>query len=201
MANPRTHTPVPWRACVTVTAALALVISGNSLAMAGTTTLRQSHSVITTTDGALHGRGLVGPGEARPAGPFSVCPLDQPHHYRDDFGDPRYAGGFHRHQGIDVFAPLGTPIRAPFDGRAETSVSWAGGLQLYVYGPDGFAFNAHLSKAGTIGRVTAGTVVGYVGNSGDAIGGSTHDHFEWHPGGGPAVDPIRVLNAVCRSQR
>jgi murein DD-endopeptidase MepM/ murein hydrolase activator NlpD len=154
---------------------------------------------MTSPDVALHGRGTIST-ERPPRGPVLVCPVDPPRHYRDDFGDPRYAGGFHRHQGIDVFAPGGTPIRAPFDGRVETSVSWAGGLQLYVYGPDGFAFNAHLSRAGKTGKVTAGTVVGYVGNTGDARGGSTHDHFEWHPKGGPAVDPIHVLNAVCASQ-
>src|SRR5205823_9280546 len=45
---------------------------------------------------------------------FTVCPVDPPRHYTDDFGDARYAGGFHRHQGIDIFAQRGTPVRAPF---------------------------------------------------------------------------------------
>jgi len=130
---------------------------------------------------------------------FLVCPVDRPRHYVDDFGDARWAGGFHRHQGVDVFAPRGTPIRAPFDGRAKRSDSWAGGLGVYVYGRRGFAFNAHLTRLGKLGRVRAGTIVGYVGNSGDARGASTHDHFEWHPHGGGAVDPFRLLNSVCRS--
>ena len=62
------------------------------------------------------------------------------------------------------------------------------------------------------GTVTAGTVVGSVGNSGDAIGGVTHDHFEWHPNVIPphpwrspygytvvntAIDPFPYLNMVC----
>lgn len=136
--------------------------------------------------------------EAKEKAPvLELCPVDRPRHYMDDFGDPRWGGGFHYHQGIDIFAPRGTPIRAPFDGKAVRSDSWAGGLGVYVYGRRGFVFNAHLTELGKLGKVHAGEVVGYVGNSGDAIGGSTHDHFEWHPGGGPAVDAFRLLNAAC----
>jgi murein DD-endopeptidase MepM/ murein hydrolase activator NlpD len=138
-------------------------------------------------------------GEAqRPGRLLEVCPVDRPRHYVDDFGDARYAGGFHRHQGVDIMAPEGTPIRAPFDGKTKESGSWAGGLGVYVYGKKGFVFNAHLTKLGKQGKVKAGDVIGYVGNSGDARGGSTHDHFEWHPDGGAAVDPFRLLNAACK---
>jgi murein DD-endopeptidase MepM/ murein hydrolase activator NlpD len=140
---------------------------------------------------------LVDP-ELNPDLILELCPVDWPHHYIDDFGAPRRAGGFHRHQGIDIMAPGGTPIRAPFDGRAEVSNSWAGGLGVYVHGERGFAFNAHLMRLGKLGKVQAGDVIGYVGNSGDARGRSTHDHFEWHPGGGRAVDSFSLLNAVCR---
>ena len=129
---------------------------------------------------------------------FLVCPVDRPRHYIDDFGDARWVGGFHRHQGIDIMAPRGTPIRAPFDGRVESSDNWMGGIQLYVYGKKGFVFNGHLDRLGKTGKVHAGDIVGYVGNSGDARGGSTHDHFEWHPGGGPAVDSFALLNQACR---
>lgn len=139
--------------------------------------------------------------EAKPRkqGPlFEVCPVDGPRRYVDDFGDARWFGGYHPHQGIDVFAERGSPIRAPFAGRAEESTSAAGGLGVYVYGKRGFVFNAHLERLGKLGKVKAGTVVGYVGNSGDARGSSTHDHFEWHPGGGPAVSSFKLLNAACR---
>jgi peptidoglycan LD-endopeptidase LytH len=130
-------------------------------------------------------------------GVLLVCPVDQPHSYTDDFGAPRYAGGFHLHQGNDIFAPTGTPIRAPFPGTASGASNGLGGLAVKVFGSQGYVYNAHLSRLGTLGSVSTGTIIGYVGNSGDARGTSPHDHFEWHPGGGSAVSPFPYLNAVC----
>lgn len=135
--------------------------------------------------------------EPKPKGPFAVCPVDRPREYIDSFGHARYSGGFHRHEGIDIMAPSGTPVRAPFAGTTRVSTNWAGGLAVEVHGPEGFVYNAHLSRLGTLGKVKAGTVIGFVGNSGNATGGSPHDHFEWHPGGGAAVNPFELLNAVC----
>jgi murein DD-endopeptidase MepM/ murein hydrolase activator NlpD len=128
---------------------------------------------------------------------FEACPVDRPHRYIDDFGDARLSGGFHRHEGIDIFAPYGTPVRAPFDGKVRRSSNWAGGLAVIVTGRNGFVYNAHLSAIGKLGRVAAGDVIGYVGDSGNARGASPHDHFEWHPGGGPARNPYRLLRETC----
>jgi murein DD-endopeptidase MepM/ murein hydrolase activator NlpD len=126
-----------------------------------------------------------------------VCPVDRPRRFTDSFGDARYFGGYHRHTGIDIMAPFGTPVRAPFSGFARTTSNPAGGLGVYVEGRKGFVYNAHLARLGKRGRVRTGTVVGYVGNSGNARGGSPHNHFEWHPKGGPAVNPYRLLVKAC----
>ena len=128
-------------------------------------------------------------------GVLLVCPVDQPMSYSDNWHAPRWGGGFHLHQGIDIFAPTGTPIRAPFDGEAVVADNWLGGLAVKVYGDSGYVYNAHLSEHGMLGPVKAGDIVGFVGSTGNASG--PHDHFEYHPGNGDAVNPYAFLNAVC----
>jgi peptidoglycan hydrolase CwlO-like protein len=145
-------------------------------------------------------------------GPFERCPVDGPHAYSDSFGAPRYAGGYHPHAGNDILAPRGTPIVAPFPGFAYEDPNGLGGNAVIVRGSLGYVYNAHLDSYGTMGNVSAGTVIGYVGDSGDAQGGPTHDHFEWHPSIipaspyrsvygytviGTAIDPYPYLNLVC----
>jgi murein DD-endopeptidase MepM/ murein hydrolase activator NlpD len=129
--------------------------------------------------------------------PFAVCPVDGPHAVSDNFGDPRPepGGGFHWHQGDDIMSETGTPIVAPFDGVASVSRSFLGGLGVYVHGEYGYVYNAHLSELGTLGDVETGDVIGYVGSTGHSSG--PHDHFEWHPENGKAVDPYAFLMLVC----
>lgn len=180
-------------------AALSLLFQGPLPAMAQA---RMADPVAAVpTGGPAAGRGAAEASRAGGRSPLEVCPVDGPRHFADDFGAPRWAGGFHRHEGVDVFAPLGTAIRAPFDGVAEASTSWAGGIQLKVTGRLGFVLNVHMSSVSRTGRVRAGQVVGRVGNTGDASGGATHDHFEWHPRGGPAVDPYLLFRRACRRPR
>lgn len=129
-------------------------------------------------------------------GPFSACPVPGGA-ISDDFGAPRYGGGYHTHEGNDIFAPEGTPIHAPFNGTASGANNALGGISVIVTGGQGYAYNAHMSRTAKLGPVQAGDVIGYVGSTGDAQGTSPHDHFEWHPGNGAAVDPHPFLLQVC----
>lgn len=129
-----------------------------------------------------------------PDGSLQVCPVAGPNSFVDSFGWPRDG---HTHQGIDLIAPSGTPVVAAHAGNVTHSSSSSGGIQAYVYGSGGYSFYAHLSGySSASGGVGEGTVIGYVGNTGNA-GSTNHLHFEWHPGGGAAVNPYQMLLAVC----
>jgi murein DD-endopeptidase MepM/ murein hydrolase activator NlpD len=146
---------------------------------------------------AALGVGNIGP-PVSADGPFFWCPVDAPRTYIDDFGFPRVG---HTHQGNDIFAPSGTPIRAPFNGIAREGSGGLGGLYVYVDADANadYVYNAHLSRfAGVSGQhVTKGQIVGYVGQTGNAASTPPHNHFEYHPGGGSAVSPYLYLNEVC----
>jgi murein DD-endopeptidase MepM/ murein hydrolase activator NlpD len=143
-------------------------------------------------------------------GVFRVCPVDPPRAVYDGLGAPRYGGGYHPHAGNDIMAPMGTPIRATFDGYASTSTNTLGGYAVYVHGDLGYTYNAHLMQPGVTGPVSAGDIVGYVGTTGNAS--TPHNHFEWHPNQiptnwpaspygysvvGSAVNPFPLLAQVC----
>ncbi|MCU1485264.1 MAG: Peptidase [Actinomycetia bacterium] len=119
--------------------------------------------------------------------------------WSDDWWFPRFGPGWRLHQGLDIFAPYGTPVRAPVDGTVRVTNSGIGGLAVYVRQPDRtYWYMCHLSglAAGIAEGVTVktGQVVGYVGTSGNARGGPSHMHFEIHPKGGPAVPPKPVVD-------
>lgn len=130
-----------------------------------------------------------------PNSPIQVCPVAGPNSFVDSFGWPRVG---HTHQGIDLISPAGTPVVAAHPGTVSHSSSSSGGIQAYVRAASGtYTFYAHLSGySGASGSVGAGTVIGYVGSTGNA-GSTNHLHFEYHPGGGAAINPYQMLVAVC----
>lgn len=135
--------------------------------------------------------------EAAIAG-FGHFPVAGPADYSDDWLEPRFGPPFHLHQGTDIFADRGTPVRAPFAGSVRYEDGGLGGKAAYVTTPDGtFYYMAHLDRYGKFGSgaaVKQGDIVGYVGDTGNAAGGATHVHFEVHPRGGAAVDPKPILD-------
>jgi hypothetical protein len=129
---------------------------------------------------------------------FPVDATGSPH-FADDFGYVR-PGATRGHQGIDIFAGAGTPVRAVDDGAVRFAEDPLGGHALYLTAQDGTVYyGAHLSGyEGAAPRpVVAGEVLGYVGTTGNAQGTSPHLHFEAHPAGGAAVDPYAELRAVA----
>jgi murein DD-endopeptidase MepM/ murein hydrolase activator NlpD len=129
-----------------------------------------------------------------------VFPVADPHTFSSTFGAPRSGG--RSHEGNDIFAPMGTPLLAVENGViANVGVGTLGGTKLWVYGESGTRYYyAHLIAyadgivEGT--PVRAGDVIGYVGNTGNAITTPPHCHFEIHPDGGDAIDPYPLLHAV-----
>ena len=126
-----------------------------------------------------------------------VCPVQGPHAFSDTWGAPRSGG--RRHQGTDLMAARGTPVVANVSGSVRPNSSANGGVAYYLIGSDGNTYyGAHLDRlSGATGAVQAGTVIGYVGNSGNARGGPTHLHFAIQPGGGAAVNPYPTLRKYC----
>lgn len=124
------------------------------------------------------------------------CPVPGANFF-NDWGFPR-AGG-RTHQGNDLFAPRGTPVLAPVAGYVHHYNGSIGGLQFRLDGEDGHRYiGTHLDAFGESGQVEAGAIIGFVGDTGNAIGSRPHLHFEIHPDRGAAVNPFPTLDAACR---
>jgi peptidoglycan LD-endopeptidase LytH len=138
-----------------------------------------------------------------------VCPVPDGR-FINDWGFPRTNN--RRHEGTDVFAPMGTPVLAPtdavvadldpvdrFDGRRDL-----GGITVSLEHGRHRYYLAHLDAIAPdlqVGdEVAAGTVVGWVGRSGNARGTPPHLHLGWYVDR-IAVNPYATLAVACSSQR
>jgi peptidoglycan LD-endopeptidase LytH len=96
------------------------------------------------------------------------------------YGDPR-DGGVRIHEGLDIFAPRGTPVLAAIAGTVRVGTRTRGGnvVTLYDDRRDIRLYYAHLDEQlVTSGdRVEIGDVIGTVGNTGNAITTPPHLHI------------------------
>jgi murein DD-endopeptidase MepM/ murein hydrolase activator NlpD len=101
-----------------------------------------------------------------------------------------------------MIAARGTPLAAIFEGTIRRiSNSSLGGKSIWLRANNGDQFYyAHLDEYGDISvgkKVAEGYVVGYTGSTGNAPSWLPHLHFEFHPGGGRAVNPYPLVKSIC----
>ena len=109
--------------------------------------------------------------------PVDTASLPRP---ANSWGTARPGG--RRHEGIDIFAPKGTPVVSTTRGIImRVGMNRLGGQIVGVLGPGlEWHYYAHLDRFGTFREgdlVQAGDVLGYVGNTGNARGTPSHLHY------------------------
>jgi murein DD-endopeptidase MepM/ murein hydrolase activator NlpD len=105
-------------------------------------------------------------------------------------------GGMRAHKGIDLSAPVGTPIYATADGVVGKA-AWFGGYGLYVqleHGNDLETRYGHMSRLNVAEGQTVhkGDILGYVGTTGNSTG--PHLHYEVRVDG-VAVNPVPYMQS------
>ncbi len=115
---------------------------------------------------------------------------------RNTWGAPRSGGRDHR--GIDIFAPRGREILSTTGGMVVTvGQNSLGGKIVRVLGPGGqWHYYAHLERFGNVSVgeiIVPGTIVGYVGDSGNARGTPPHLHYGIYGFRGGPINPYPLL--------
>jgi peptidoglycan LD-endopeptidase LytH len=118
-----------------------------------------------------------------------------PKQLADTWGGARSEG--RRHEGIDIFARRGTPVLSSTEGVVlRVGINRLGGQVVWVLGPGGQRhYYAHLDRYGDVRagtRVWPGTVLGYVGNTGNAATTPSHLHYGIYTTEG-AINPYPFL--------
>jgi murein DD-endopeptidase MepM/ murein hydrolase activator NlpD len=140
---------------------------------------------------------------------FPMNPTPRCEMIRTSFGQPRSGGRIH--EGLDIMATLGQEIYAvdtgtlsqqTVDGGPNSALSGnAWRLKMadgtYYYYGHLSAFASGLKQGDTVAK---GQLIGYVGDTGNPGPGNYHLHFEIHPLGGAAVDPLPLLTvpSTCK---
>lgn len=124
--------------------------------------------------------------------------------YEPGFGNDRWFGGERQHEGVDIIAPKGSPVRSVCNGIV-TEKGWLtlGGYRIGVMDAFGvYHYYAHLSAYADVNigdPVSAGQLLGYVGSTGYGPEGTDdqmvpHLHFGLYADG-VAVDSYAYLRA------
>ena len=113
------------------------------------------------------------------------------------FGVPR-DGGRRRHEGVDIFAPRGTPALASVNGVVSgVGTGNLGGNVVFVSDParNIRLYYAHLDRQNVVNgqRISIGDTVGFVGNTGNARTTGPHLHFGIYGFGDGATDPLPFI--------
>jgi murein DD-endopeptidase MepM/ murein hydrolase activator NlpD len=129
-----------------------------------------------------------------------TCPVAGAVSFSDSWGDSRSGG--RSHQGVDMIAARNTPIVAIYSGTIDRLTNGnLSGLAIWLRANNGdLFFYAHLESFADVSdgqSVSEGEVIGYNGSSGNAPAFLPHLHFEWHPGGGGAVNPYSLVRDLC----
>lgn len=119
----------------------------------------------------------------------------EPRQLRDTWHGARSEG--RRHEGIDIFAKRGTAVLASTEGIVlRVGTNRLGGQVVWVLGPGGQRhYYAHLDRYADIDkgqRVRPGTILGYVGTTGNAKGTPPHLHYGIYEVDG-AINPYPML--------
>lgn len=105
-------------------------------------------------------------------------------------------GGARRHEGIDIFAPRGTPVIAAEAGVvSRVGNTPRGGKNVWVRGDRRSFYYAHLDSIAVSpgDRVRRGDVLGTVGNTGNAVSTRPHLHFGIYKFAQGAIDPLPLV--------
>jgi len=129
------------------------------------------------------------------------CPVNGAVAFRDSWGEPRSGG--RSHQGVDMMAGRGTPLVAIESGTvSRIGNGGLGGKTVWLRSDAGHEYYyAHLdgwaSGLSEGDHLEVGELLGYVGNTGNAIHTLPHLHFEYHKNGGSPVNPYPLVAGLC----
>jgi murein DD-endopeptidase MepM/ murein hydrolase activator NlpD len=108
--------------------------------------------------------------------------------------DPFNVLNYTIHTGVDIYAPLGTPVKAANSGRVHIWTDELSGNAIKIKDKNGFTFGyAHLSKilVKDLQSVVAGQIIGLSGSTGHSTG--PHLHFNIRDNTGKYLDPEKYI--------